>query len=134
MAEALQARGLSVWFDESTLKVGDSLRRSIDRGLARARFGVVIINQDFLNKEWPQRELDGLVAREIDGTKVILPVWHDITAEEIRSYSPMLPDRPATPTSRRLDRVIEDLVAAINAAGIQPHELGPVRQKKITGE
>ena len=54
---------MSVWFDELTLKVGDSLRRSIDRGLASSRFGIVVISPHFLSKEWPQKELDGLTAR-----------------------------------------------------------------------
>ncbi len=115
LAGALRARGLSVWYDEFTLKVGDSLRRSIDRGLARSNYGVVVISPDFLRKEWPQKELDGLVAREVDGKKVILPVWHNISAEQIREYSPMLADRVATLSSKGLDRVIDDLMEAICA-------------------
>ena len=115
LAQALQARGLSVWFDEFTLTVGDSLRRSIDRGLAGSRFGVVIISPHFLNKEWPQKELDGLVAREFDGAKVILPVWHNISAERIRTYSPTLADRLATRSSDGLHRVVNDLADAIAA-------------------
>ena len=115
LAQALHARGLSVWFDELTLTVGDSLRRSIDRGLARSRFGVVVISPHFLDKEWPQRELDGLAAREVDGTKVILPVWHNITAEQIRDRSPMLADRIATLSSSGIDRVVDDLARAIAA-------------------
>jgi hypothetical protein len=74
LAKRLQERGLRVWFDEFTLTVGDSIRRSIDSGLARSRYGIVVISPDFLQKEWPQKELDGLVAREIDGVKAILPV------------------------------------------------------------
>lgn len=116
LAEALRARGHSVWFDELTLKVGDSLRRSIDCGLARSRFGVVVVSPNFLDKEWPQKELDGLVAREVDGSKVILPVWHNISADEIRSHSPILADRLATRSSDGLKRVVEDIVAAIAAA------------------
>ena len=116
LAQALQTHDLSVWFDEFTLTVGDSLRRSIDRGLARSRFGVVVISPNFLDKEWPQKELDGLVAREIDGTKVILPVWHNISADRIRSYSPMLADRIATRSSDGLHRVVDDLTEAIAAA------------------
>ena len=116
LAQALQARGLSVWFDEFTLTVGDSLRRSIDRGLAGSRFGVVIISPHFLDKEWPQKELDGLVAREFDGAKVILPVWHNISAERIRTYSPTLADRLATRSSDGLHRVVNDLADAIAAA------------------
>ena len=113
LARALHGRGLSVWFDELTLTVGDSLRRSIDLGLARSRFGVVVISPHFLDKEWPQRELDGLAAREVDGTKVILPVWHNITAEQLRARSPMLADRIAALSSDGIDRVVDDLARAI---------------------
>ena len=99
LAEGLRARGLKVWFDEFTLTVGDSLRRSIDRGLAHSKFGVVVISPNFLRKEWPQRELDGLVAREVAGVKVILPVWHEIAVDQIRTYSPTLADRVAVSSS-----------------------------------
>ena len=60
LAERLRHEGLRVWYDDFTLTVGDSLRRSIDRGLARSRYGVVVISPNFLRKEWPQKELDGL--------------------------------------------------------------------------
>jgi TIR domain len=113
LAEGLTKRGLKVWFDEFTLTVGDSLRRSIDRGLAQSRFGVVVISPDFLRKEWPQKELDGLVAREVDGVKVILPVWHRIRAKEIRAYSPTLADRVAASSDKGLDQFIAELIRAI---------------------
>ena len=115
LAGALRARGLSVWFDELTLTVGDSLRRSIDLGLARCRFGVVVISPHFLDKEWPQRELDALAAREVDGTKVILPVWHNITTQQLRARSPMLTDRIAALSSNGINRVVDDLARAIAA-------------------
>ena len=111
---------MSVWFDELTLKVGDSLRRSIDRGLASSRFGIVVISPHFLSKEWPQKELDGLTAREADGTKVILPVWHDLSADQVRRYSPTLADRVATRSSDGLPRVVADLVKAVGTADSSP--------------
>jgi hypothetical protein len=104
---------LKVWFDEFTLTIGDSLRRSIDRGLAHSLFGIVVISPDFLRKEWPQKELDGLVARESGGVKVILPVWHKVTADDIRTYSPTLADRLAANSEKGLDHVVEQLVRAI---------------------
>jgi hypothetical protein len=113
LAAALTQRGLRVWFDEFTLTVGDSLRRSIDRGLAHSRFGVVVISPDFLQKEWPQKELDGPAAREVDGVKVILPVWHNIGLNEISAYSPMLADRIAVSSEKGLDHVIAELMRAI---------------------
>ncbi len=42
--EALIAEGISVWFDEAVLELGDSLRRKIDEGLAKCRYGVVILS------------------------------------------------------------------------------------------
>lgn len=115
LARALRARGFSVWFDEFTLTVGDSLRRSIDCGLASSRFGVVVISAHFLNKEWPQKEMDGLVAREVDGAKVILPVWHNVSAEQLRACSPMLADRVAAKSREGINRVVDDLAQAIAA-------------------
>ena len=113
LAESLRKRGLSVWFDEFELRVGDSLRESIDRGLNRSRFGIVVFSPHFFKKQWPQNELNGLVTRETGGVKVILPVWHNIDAEAVRTFSPVLADRVATSSSKGLQRVIEDLMQAI---------------------
>lgn len=118
LSKLLRERGLTVWFDESTITIGDSLRRSIDDGLSRSRFGVVIISHSFLKNEWPQRELDGLVAREIDGVKVILPVWHEISREEVRSYSPTLADKLAASSENGLDCVADKLLEAIKKASL----------------
>ncbi|MDG6025270.1 MAG: toll/interleukin-1 receptor domain-containing protein [Candidatus Brocadia sp.] len=113
LAAALKAKGLHVWFDEFTLRVGDSLRRSIDKGLAGARFGIVLISPKFLEKEWPQKELDALMGRESHGVKVILPVWHNVDAAYVRKFSPLLVDRLASSSSRGMDQVVADLMAAI---------------------
>ncbi len=113
LAMAIRDRGLKVWFDEFTLRVGDSLRRSIDKGLAHSRYGVVIISPAFLSKEWPQKELDGLMAREIDGRKVILPVWHNIDAATLRRCSPMLADRLATSSNKDMVQIVSELLDAM---------------------
>jgi hypothetical protein len=84
LAETLKTHHLDVWYDEFTLIVGDSLREAIDRGLANSRFGIVVLSPHFFLKRWPQRELNGLVAREIaEGRRVVLPVWHCIDRDAI---------------------------------------------------
>ena len=113
LAEALRQKGLRVWYDESTLTLGDSPRRSIDRGLAQSRYGVVILSPHFFAKQWTQKELAGLAAREVSGEKVILPVWHNITAEQVRKYSPTLADRVAVSSNRGLEHVVEELLRVI---------------------
>ncbi|MCO5259590.1 MAG: TIR domain-containing protein [Crocinitomicaceae bacterium] len=95
----LQEYGINVWYDEFSLKIGDSLRRSIDSGLRNSRYGIVVLSEAFFSKEWPQRELDGLFAREINGEKVILPIWHKISKNEVLKFSPTIADMLALNTS-----------------------------------
>jgi hypothetical protein len=91
LAEQLQRRGLKVWYDELELTIGDSLRGKIDHGLARSAFGVVVISRSFIAKQWPKAELDGLFAMEMSGgRKIILPVVHGISRQELERFSPML--------------------------------------------
>jgi phosphoribosylaminoimidazole carboxylase (NCAIR synthetase) len=54
----------------------------------------------FFKKEWPQYELNGLTAREINGRKVILPVWHKVTKKDVLKFSPTLADKIAANTAR----------------------------------
>ncbi len=120
LANALSQKGLKVWYDEFTLTLGDSLNRSIDHGLAQSRYGVVILSPDFFAKEWPRRELDGLVAREVTtGEKVILPVWHNITREEVARFSPTLADRYAASTKEGMDTVVAKIMQVVRP-GIEP--------------
>lgn len=97
--KCLQQNGLQVWYDEFTLRVGDRLRRSIDNGLRNSRYGIVVLSEAFFSKEWPQRELDGLFAREVNGEKVILPIWHKISKNEVLKYSPIIADMLALNTA-----------------------------------
>jgi TIR domain len=113
LARALSDMGLSVWFDEFALTAGDSLSKSIDYGLANSKYGIVIVSPRFLAKKWPQRELAGLFAKE-DQAKVIIPVWHDVTEEIVRSHSPILADRLALRSSVNLDELVRELLRAMN--------------------
>ena len=99
LAEALTQAGLRVWLDQTELRIGDSLRRKIEEGLAQSRFGIVILSRNFLSKDWPQKELDGLMALEEGGQKVILPVWHEIGKAALVERYPILSDRLAADTA-----------------------------------
>jgi hypothetical protein len=113
LANALRNHGLQVWFDKFTLKVGDSLHRSIEKGLARSRFGVVVFSPKFFAKNWPQAELDGLFAREMDGHKVILPVWHKMSAARMKEALPILADKFALRSADGVEAVARSLVEVI---------------------
>ena len=114
LATALDNAGLSVWYDEFELRIGDSLRRKIDTGLARSRFGVVIFSRTFFGRGWPEYELDGLVTRRVSGEQVLLPIWHDVTKREVMDYSPSLADRIARSTATQtVEEIATEIVDVI---------------------
>ena len=117
LANALMEAGLRVWYDEFELKIGDSLRRKIDFGLARSRFGIVVLSPSFFAKKWPQYELDGLVTMEMAGEQTILPLWHRLTKDDVIRESPSLSDKIARSTSEFTIEQIADEIADVMEAG-----------------
>ena len=108
LAEALKSAGLSVWYDEFSLRPGDSLRESIDRGLALCRHAIVVLSRAFFAKRWTQWELNGLVHRHLANDRdVIIPVWLDVDADFVSQQSPSLADIVAF----RAERGIEPFVS-----------------------
>ena len=89
--EALRSQGLKVWYDTDKLKWGDSMREKIDRGLAKSRYGVVILSPNYIaeHKYWTKAELNGLFQVEAVNGKTILPIWHNLTKKQVVEYSPI---------------------------------------------
>ncbi len=113
LANALVEHGLKVWYDEFELKIGDSLRRKIDKGLANSRFGVVVLSRNFIRKGWTNYELDGIITKAVSGEQVMLPIWHNVTKQEIVDFSPSLADKLARNTSSSTIEEIADEISAL---------------------
>lgn len=110
LANALKKQGIEVWYDDFQLGWGDDLRPTIDNGLKNSLYGIVVFSKSFLGrKKWTEYELNGLFAREKDGKKIILPIWHDISREDLESYSPSLADRYAKRSSDSLEEIVNEL-------------------------
>ena len=75
IAAGLQRMMCPVWYDQYSLKVGDNLRDSIERGLKECRKCVLVLSANFLsNKGWTKREFDSVFTREILEEKhLVLP-------------------------------------------------------------
>jgi len=113
LAFALKERNINVWYDEFEMKIGDSLRRKIDKGLANSRFGIVVISKDFIKKGWTNYELDGIITKAVSGEQVILPIWHNITKKEVIDFSPSLADKLARNTAINTIEEIADEIAEL---------------------
>lgn len=99
--EALRNQGLKVWYDTDKLKWGDSMREKIDKGLAKSRYGVVVLSPNYIaeHKYWTKAELNGLFQVETVNGKTILPIWHNLTKKQVVEYSPIIADRKAMTTA-----------------------------------
>lgn len=99
--EALCNQGLKVWYDTDELKWGDSMREKIDKGLAKSRYGVVVLSPNYIaeHKYWTKAELNGLFQVETVNGKTILPIWHNLTKKQVVEYSPIIADRKAMTTA-----------------------------------
>lgn len=117
LAFALKEKGVSVWYDEFEMKIGDSLRRKIDKGLANSRFGIVVVSRDFIKKGWTNYELDGIITKAVSGEQVLLPIWHNISKKEVIEYSPSLADKLARNTAVNTIEEIASEIAELILAG-----------------
>lgn len=115
LALALKSEGLTVWYDEFEMKIGDSLRRKIDKGLANSRFGIVVLSKDFIRKGWTNYELDGIITKSVSDEQVLLPIWHNLTKKEVIDYSPSLADKLARNTSSfTVEEIATEIAEVIN--------------------
>ncbi len=94
IADGLNSRLCSVWYDEYSLKPGMSLRESIEDGLKNTKKCVLILTENFLkNSGWTKTEFNSVFTREmIFNEKVIIPIWFNIKKEDVYEYSPSLAD------------------------------------------
>lgn len=111
IAIGLQKLMCPVWYDEYSLKVGDSLRESIEKGLKECQKCILILSPNFLsNKGWTSVEFNTIFTREILETKkLVLPVWCGISKEELYQYSPTLVDRVGVNWNKGIEDVVRKL-------------------------
>lgn len=99
--DALRNLGIKVWYDTTQIKWGDSMRERIDDGLKKSRFGVAILSPNYIaeNKYWTKAELDGLFQLESVNGKTLLPIWHNLTKQQVMNYSLIIANKKAMTTA-----------------------------------
>lgn len=116
IALQLQQLMCPVWYDQFSLRIGDSLRESIEMGLKECHKCILILTPNFLeNTGWARREYDSVFTRElVEKKKLILPVWHDVAVEDVYEFSPILADRVGAQWGDGVDKVVRRLKNAID--------------------
>lgn len=107
--DLLVGRGVKTWFSENDARLGTALMRSIDKGLACSRMGVVLVTPALLGRLRAEgiadRELSVLLVREL-----LVPIVHETTFEELNDVSPLLASRAGLNTA---EEPLEDIAAKI---------------------
>ena len=116
----LEAAGLKIWYSGKELGVGDSIEKTIEKGLNRSRYGIVIFSPTYLAKNWTIREFYTLLAKEIEEHKVILPVLYNITLDELKNKDLVMADRFAVNADKGIDIVVDRLVREIKKTHVLP--------------
>lgn len=108
--------GIRVWYDKTSITWGDTFRAKMDEGLSKARFGIVILSPDYIkdDKYWTHAELNAFFQKEsATGKKVLLPVWHHLSKNEVLKFSPFIASRNALSTTTKTIAEIAIEVAEI---------------------
>jgi hypothetical protein len=114
LAEALTRRGFKVWLDYQVLSETAKFEAEIQRGLLDCHYGVVIVSSRFLQKDWPMRELDTLLAIEtVDGRHRIVPVVHGLKENDLREKTPELLHKGPISTADGFDRVCDQILERV---------------------
>ncbi len=115
LVDALRERGLNVWYDDLTLRIGDSLRRKIDTGIYNSLFSVVILSKAFIQKSWTNYEFDGIISCSNSIKQRVLPIWHNISKDEVLRFCPSIADKVARNTaSNTIDEIADEIAQAIH--------------------
>ena len=119
LAIALSKLLCPVWYDEFSLKIGDSLRETIEKGLKECGRCVIVLSPRYLaNNGWTKVEFNSVFTRElIEEKKLILPVWFEVSKKDIFEYSPSLADRVAAIWSGSAEETARKLYPAITGSG-----------------
>lgn len=115
--EEMQILGLKVFFDEVSLELGDSLLQKLEDGIRTCTFGVILVTPNFLsNESWAKNlEYEGFINKYLaDKKNQIVPIWHEVSSQEVRKLSYLLSGIVAGKTEDGYDVLARKLKAKLD--------------------
>ena len=99
--QSLQKLGISIFYDKESLEWGDNWKEQILNGTKKAEFAIIVISENFFDREWTERELSEFLNRQNrNGQKLILPIVHNITMQQLQEKYPNVADIQAIDSSK----------------------------------
>jgi len=113
IVRALEARGLSIWYAPIDLKVGDKILDSIEKGMKESVYGILLLSPAYLKKGWTNYEMDTLLRDNIEKDKKLLPIWHNVTKQEVEERHSGLAGIVAIKSDVGLPEIIKNLAGVM---------------------
>ena len=114
LAESLIKNGANIFYDEYSIKLGDSLTDTINKGIKISKSAILVLSQYFFEKSWTQAELQAIFHKARVSNYKILIIYHNITNEEVTEQYPLLADIKGINSKVDLSKIIEELFKAID--------------------
>ena len=100
LKQSLNKLGINIFYDKDTLEWGDKWKDKILEGVAKAEFAIIVISENFFDREWTEKELNEFLSRQNEnGQKIILPILHNITISQLKEKYPDVADIQAISSS-----------------------------------
>ena len=90
---AVRKLGLNIFYDTDVLSWGDNWKQVILDGTKSSEFAIIVISNNFFDREWTERELGEFLSRQNENhQKIVLPLLYGISLDELKEHYPELGD------------------------------------------
>ncbi len=99
--KSLSKLGVKIFYDKEILDWGDEWKKQILDGVKKSEFAIIVISENFFDREWTEKELAEFLSRQNrNGQKIILPILKNITIEQLKEKYPMVADIQAIDSNK----------------------------------
>lgn len=88
LAEALEARGVTVVLDKFGGQAPSQIQRKVTHPAETAITSIVILSPSFIKNDWASKQFEWLHTRNLAGKNVLMPVIHGIGKHHVQSFMP----------------------------------------------
>lgn len=109
---SLRRLGINIFYDTDSISWGDNWKKVILDGTAISEFAIIVISKNFFDREWTERELSEFLKRQNEsGQKIVLPLLHGITRDQLNEHYPELEEIQVIDTATKTKEEITILFA-----------------------
>ena len=101
LKSSIDKLGVNVFYDKDTIQWGDEWKKKLLEGIKTAEFAIIVISEKFFGREWTEKELNDFLKRQnSNGQKIILPILHKISFDQLKEQYPSIADIQAIDSNK----------------------------------